>query len=273
VIFAELRGKLGADASRAHARLEDLLTSTVFGLLRYFPPQEGLLALLRRARPVRSDQGGFRVQAEDDWLHLRGIARCTVEFWPSLGRHGEPDLLLHLVDEKDRQLGLVLIETKLYSPKGMRDEVDEDLDDERPDPDQLVRYWHGLKQLSAKRADIPVSLVYLTSRTTPPTAELEASLTRAPDMRLGWLSWHDAWRVAAALAESSGHLAAVDLAALLAHKGLSAFDGFSDIEPSSFPPPTRYWMDGGWFNPVSLQPNDVTLDAWEPASPLFWEKS
>ena len=47
MIFAELHGKLGTDYSLAHERAEDLLTSSAFQLLRYLPPQRGLVALLR----------------------------------------------------------------------------------------------------------------------------------------------------------------------------------------------------------------------------------
>src|SRR4051812_26314321 len=61
MIFAELHGKLGEDYSRAHERAEDLLTSTVFGLLRYLTPADGLLAVLGHARWMCLEDGECRV--------------------------------------------------------------------------------------------------------------------------------------------------------------------------------------------------------------------
>ena len=46
MIEAVVRGNLGRNQVWAHERSEDLLTSTVFGLLRYLPPGQGIIEFL-----------------------------------------------------------------------------------------------------------------------------------------------------------------------------------------------------------------------------------
>src|SRR5260221_1764908 len=153
MIFAEIHGKLGADCSRAHDRAEDLLTSTVFGLLRYVPAEPGLLSLLRRARPIRLSEAGGSLVRESDWIDVQGISTFDVEFWPSFGRFGQPDLLLRLRDKSGSVQQMCLVELKLHAPKsgsaftdGDSDAIADDTPEEAPDPDQLVKSWQGLRR-------------------------------------------------------------------------------------------------------------------------------
>ncbi|HUX02753.1 MAG TPA: hypothetical protein VMY35_17460, partial [Phycisphaerae bacterium] len=62
MIEADLRGKLGRDASLAHDRAEDLLTSTVFGVLRYIPERTGVFPALMRSRHA--------MPMADDTIHI-----------------------------------------------------------------------------------------------------------------------------------------------------------------------------------------------------------
>ncbi len=244
MIFAELRGKLGSDCSRAHERAEDLLTSTAFGLLRYLPPSDGLLAVLRKARPVCINDGTASVRPDPNWLEVGSLAEIDVEFWPYWPGFGEPDLLLTLRDHAGSPAALVLIEAKLHSPKSSRASKGDELADEvLADPDQLVRYWQGLQELPGFPAT-PRRLVYLTKHGAAPVGELAESVRRAPQMRLAWLSWCDVWSVADSLAGTS--LPAADLAELLAYKGLKNFTGFR-AEPWQPPSVSHFWRRGGWF--------------------------
>jgi hypothetical protein len=262
MIFAELHGKLGADYSRAHERAEDLLTSTVFGLLRYLPPADGLLAVLRRARPVRVS--GQRVEVGEpgvDWFDLERVAEVRIDFWPPWGKHGEPDLLLTLRDGNRKPVAVVVIEAKLYSPKSGRASDDNSLADDAHDPDQLVNYWKGLQS----RDDVPAgkaSVIYLTRHGAPPIEELVESARRAPAMQLAWLSWRNVWEVVEGLAGAS--LVADDLARLLAHKGLKHFNGFH-AEPWQAPSVRSFWRPVTWFSQV---------DPWHPGheSAGFWHQ-
>jgi hypothetical protein len=244
MIFAELRGKLGVDYSRAHERAEDLLTSTVFGLLRYLTPADGLLAILQRARPVRVENGTIVTRSDPNWLELDPVADISVEFWPYWPGYGEPDVLLTLRDRAAQPLSLVLIEAKLHSSKSGRAGVDDEPTDEgAADPDQLVRYWRGLQVLPGFPS-VPRCIVYLTKHGAAPAEELTESVRRAPGIRLAWLSWRDVWAVADSAPRTN--LPAADLARLLAYKGLKNFNGFG-AAPWQPPPASHFWRRRGWF--------------------------
>jgi hypothetical protein len=253
MIFADLHGKLGSGYQKAHERGEDLLTSTVFGLLRYLPFDQGLGAVLRRARVVQNRAGEIVCALDSDWLRLSDGLSRPLEFWPRLRRGGEPDMRLTLAGGKE----VVLIEVKLHSGKSQLAEDDPAADDEeagggdatdereaRIDPDQLVRYFEG--QSDELSAGARLSIIYLTSHVLPPLAELQESFRRAKrgDIRLAWLSWRDVWAVAeAAKAPASGDGPAADIAALLRHKGLYQFNGFRLAELPNVQPGGRFWFE------------------------------
>jgi hypothetical protein len=196
MIFAEIHGKLGVNYSRAHDRAEDLLTSTVFGLLRYIPSQDWLLAVMRRVRSVRSVEGIVTIQQDFEWLDVAKVATVTVDFWPYWTAIGEPDILLTLEDAVGCLVAMVLVEAKIHAPKSGRAVEDDDelADDAIPDPDQLVRYWQGLRNRVPGKAQ--ARIIYLTKHGAPPTQELGESIRREPGMKLAWLSWRDIWAVA-----------------------------------------------------------------------------
>jgi len=262
MIFAEIHGKLGIDYSRAHERAEDLLTSTAFGLLRYLMPAEGLLAILRLARPVRVEGETIIIRPDPDWLGVGPIAAIDVVFWPYWPGYGEPDILLTLRDHAGCPAALVVIEAKLHSPKSSQaSEDDEPTNENVVDPDQLVRYWQGLQGLPGFHA-MPRRLIYLTKHGAAPAEELAESVRRAPGMQLAWLSWRDVWAVADSTAENS--LPAADLAQLLAYKGLKRFNGFR-VKPWQPPPVCHFWRRGAWF---------TVVPPWRGAADIkgFWER-
>jgi hypothetical protein len=244
MIFAELRGKLGVDYSRAHERAEDVITSNVFGLLRYLSPEDGLLPILRRARRVHIETDSTLLYSDLNWLDNTPCAGIDVEFWPTWSGNGQPDIFLALRDKAGHTSALVVVEAKLHSPKsGQADEQEELTDENSADPDQLVRYWRGLQSLPGS-PEIPRWLIYLTKHGAPPVEELTESLRRAPTMQLAWLSWRDIWAVAELA--SAAYLPAADLAQLLAYKGLKNFNGFH-AEPWQAPSAARFWKSRAWF--------------------------
>ena len=229
MIFAELHGKLGSGYQRAHDRAEDVLTSNVFGLLRYLPLDAGLLPLLSKVRVVRGEGAGL-TELDAGWLS--GITRYELQLWVRHADYGEPDIILRLYDDRNTLRHLLIIEAKLYSPKGgagaaAANAEDAEVGDDEVAPidrDQLVRYWQLLTRELVPRAapEAPTALlVYLTAHSAPPRTDLEESIR--PGMRLGWLSWRDVWDVARAARQ---HLPAQDLARLLDHKGFASFTGF-----------------------------------------------
>lgn len=275
MIFAELQGKLGQNHSRAHERAEDVLTSTVFGLLRYLPLAEWLMPLARRIRPIQVDRGPS-FPPDGNWLEVSRVARCNVVLWQRRSPYGEPDVLLWLRDAQGALVHLVVIEVKLYSPKsGSASYVSVDADDEDSeeelagiDRDQLARYWrfaceevvraHAADPAKKPNAPPPaVSLVYLTAHPTAPSKDLLISLAAGGSaMRLGWLSWFDVWQVVHDAAQASGSLPAADLKALLEHKGFRRFMGFR--RPTSQPSAesARFWRRRPWFCSPPFRPCD-----------------
>jgi hypothetical protein len=272
MIFAELRGKLGADYSRAHDRAEDLYTSTVFGLLRYLPDADGLFAVLRRARPVRLAGQQVVIQPDVAWLGLERVAKVTIEFWARWGDYGEPDVVLTLWAANGAPVAVVVIEAKLYATKGGRGSDDDQAADDAADADQdqLVKYWRGLHARREVQSGAEASVIYLTRHGALPTDELGESVQRAsamglPMMRLAWLSWRDVWAVAERLRGLRGYqLVAADLADLLAHKGFKYFNGFQ-AQPWQSPSTGRFWRSAPWF---------ARLRPWRPGpTPArFWQQ-
>jgi len=178
MIKALLHGKL----SREQENMEDLLTSAVFGRLRYLEPTEALLPFLANA--VTLDGG-------QPLSEIAGGAQVTYTFWPPYAEPGcapcEPDLVLN-VEFPIRRL-LVLIEVKLHS--GKSSEEDEHAESTT---DQLGKEWDNLVSRAVGLNARPV-LVYLTADVGIPREDMEASIAAYREKRGGdiptlcWLSW------------------------------------------------------------------------------------
>jgi hypothetical protein len=254
-----IRGKISRSGSNAHNRSEDLLTSTAFGLLDYFPASEGIFPLLERAwRIPVVEEDGAQIQRTGIGVPVNA-AGCRVGFWPNFRAHGEPDLLLELLSADGAVQTVVLIEAKLFSSmSGTASETDGPAAIENvPDPDQLVKYWQGLG-LYTRQVGLPRALVYLTSHSTPPLHELRASLSRDPSINLYWLSWHDVWEVAKAKAAS--HRAAKDLERLLRHLEFSTFTGFR-VQAQRSLGSGFFWP---WFTQYPQQVGSQSGHFWRP---------
>ena len=274
MIDADIRGKLRPDGSNAHERSEDLLTSTVFGLLRYLPVGQAIVPLMHRVRPAALKGRELTIQQDDadhgPWMDLSAAATCDIEFWPSFGLFGQPDLLLVFRDAAQIPVHLVVVEAKLYSPKSGEadvdvDEADIDSDADEPawNPDQLVRYWRGVLQHVLSPGTARCSVVYLTAHATPPVEDLAASLRGEHAMRLGWLSWRDIWHVTSQLArQPQPPLAAADLTRLLANRGFKALDSFKSSIPL-IPETMRFWRRKPWFHQLLAPGLNGNQHFWE----------
>jgi hypothetical protein len=92
--------------------LEDLLTADVFGVLRYLPPELGILPVLARAE---RDQATTLA----DWCAARGLlleelTRVRLAFWPELAEK-EPDIVIDVAREDGPPVLTILIEAKYRS--------------------------------------------------------------------------------------------------------------------------------------------------------------
>ena len=106
--IAEIRGKISDAGTNLSERMEDLLTSDVFGCMRYVPPQLALLPFLRTGRSIEGD-----TLAVPD----RPI-RVHYAFWPWISQAGrnacEPDVVIGLETEGNH-VHVVLVEAKYFS--------------------------------------------------------------------------------------------------------------------------------------------------------------
>ena len=171
--------------------MEDILTSSVFGILRYLPVEKGLLPFLRESQM----QG--RSHALSD---IGEGTRVEYQFWPMLqerGLHGEneiechacePDLLLKIHKANGSRL-YVLVEAKLFSSKSSRPS-----DDSHAPYDQLAREWDNLVCLSHRENAEPL-LIFLTADFSIPADQIKESrdeyLQKRPGHQFicGWLTW------------------------------------------------------------------------------------
>lgn len=222
MLAAQLRGKL----TRREEDLEDLLTSNVFGSIRYVPSPDGLIPLLTSAESVN---GSFPLK------DLQILEFPEYEFWPNMQEQNcnrcEPDVLIHLTQNNGKKI-IVLVEAKYRS--GLSSEADET---ERP-MDQLAREWDNLVNL-AKRSNATPFLLYITADFSFPNKEIneaqqEFSKKRnkciSPKMNILWTSW----RKLSKLLPTQKHLILKDLVAVLRMQGLIFFEGISipeSIEP------------------------------------------
>lgn len=185
MIEALLHGKL----SREQENMEDVLTSNVFGLLRYVQPNEGLLPFLAQAETPdgRKPLGGL--------VHVTDIACEEVAylFWPTNREKWpscEPDVVIR-VSFPHRRPAIISVEAKYHSGKSsFPDYTTERL------TDQLAREWDDLVRRSDEEGAEPC-LIFLTTDIGCPRSAIEESLEeyrrkRIEDDRtptICWLSW------------------------------------------------------------------------------------
>jgi hypothetical protein len=229
--IAELHGKISDTGSNLSERMEDLLTSDIFGCMRYLPAQKALIPFLRTARSFH----GNTLTVPDKTI------RVHYSFWPWLKLPGriacEPDVVLGLETE-EQHIHLVLVEAKYYS--GLSSE-----EDERIEPnDQLARELDNLDVVSCAtlgwkpHLDIASRVIlFVTQDMGIPRDLLARSLDeytrkRHRDGDIFWASW----RFLPSILERSLEEASVpenkaileDMLALLLRKELVMFGG---VEP------------------------------------------
>lgn len=212
--MALIHGKLSSDQEN----MEDILTSNVFGVLKYLPPWDALVPFISKAKSTEGEQ---------PLANLPKDVTAECEFWPWLQEPGcegcEPDVLIRIGGPHSKKT-LVLVEAKYRSGKSS-----DEGEDERPN-DQLAREWDNLKRLAAREGAEPV-LIYLTTDFAYPAADIESSqhesmTKRGERGRICWLSW----RHLASVISRGRHKMLEDLVAFLRRLNLTFFEGFSRID-------------------------------------------
>jgi hypothetical protein len=222
MLQALLKGKLSPEQET----IEDVLTSNVFGLLKYLPPTQGLIPFLARAVSFDGETRPF--------ADLVGNPDVSYEFWPWLEFPGclgcEPDVLLRIGHEGGSKQ-TILIEAKFMSGKSsLADEVDA-----RP-TDQLAREWDNLTYLAEEEGAEPL-LLYVTSDFGIPFEEIRASAAEYEAKRparaarfpfaAAWLSWR---HLPGTFRNTSNEMLK-DLVGLAERLGLVFFCGIRTIKP------------------------------------------
>lgn len=276
--IAELHGKLAADRAGGYEYSEDLLTSDVFGTMRYASWECGFLDWLLRAQAAPFDPLPPAIETV-----LRPAALFEVEyrFWPRLSNGREPDLAL-LLRYEDGSTLLVLVEAKYLS--GMSDyEGDASEGADALTGDQILDQVRGMEKMSRRELlewfaddgaapDEPAGLrkmhLLVTAHPALPADvyRRSAGKRRHPWPPCYWLSWD---RLAECLEPHLGQLQGgtkaliEDLHRLLDRKGLVRFRGFHTLAwgPSATAP--SFWRERWW----SQAPWQGAGDA-----PSFWHK-
>lgn len=219
--IAEIHGKISRSGSNLSERMEDLLTSYVFGNSRYLPASQYLIPVLRASTKFSGDKGDIFIKSED-------YKNLHVLFWRKYDE-SEPDVTI----ETDSHC--IFIEAKYFSGKSgtYSGETRENDDPDYKYKDQLAREWRDLKKLSKHRR---ASLVYLTNDLIFP----RESFKQAND-ELGnneefinnswWLSWskiHESLLASQKDMDQPESIIIKDILDILERKGLVRFAGFLD---------------------------------------------
>jgi hypothetical protein len=215
MLQAQLRGKL----TRKEEDLEDLLTSNVFGSMKYVPPEEGLLPLL--ASSSDSD-GKAPVQS------LQPISNVEYHFWPWIQEPKcqgcEPDVLITIRFMNNRKI-VILVESKYRSGKSSGPS------EEGAPMDQLAREWDNLIRLAEQENATPI-LLYVTDDIGYPKKSIEDSQQeylqkRKKDIKVFWISW----RKLPTLFSDKKQSILSDLVEVLRRQRLTFYEGTRRVEP------------------------------------------
>ncbi len=226
MLLAEIHGHVLETAQQD----ENHLTSTIFGHLRYIPPQVFWEELFAEAKGWPDESSLSRILS-DRGVKITDYSSLRIYFWPYHPDFGEPDLIL-CFSGRDLQSLLVLIEVKLYSGKSGTGE-----------DDQLVKYAKLLNEPHRLNTDDPLpkgaltALIYLTTRES--IEEIRNSVSLVDSMPSNFLGmfrskWQDllvAARRAAPSALGVPRTVLQDVQHFLERRGLEYFSGFQE-DPS-----------------------------------------
>jgi hypothetical protein len=232
--IAEIKGKISSIGTNLSNRMEDLLTSDVFGAFRYLPADLGLIQFLKSA--VNQNGQPLKLSIEP--------TKVNWSFWPWLeyksAKPCEPDVVIGLEDHEEN-IHVVLVESKYFSNKSSLED-----DQETHPTDQLARELHNLQLLQAKDLGWPEtktvvtrSLLYVTQDTRMPLSAINDSLKefrkkRKDEKDIYWTSWRFLPKIMERIIEHADdehrNLIISDLMDLLLRKQLTLFLGMTPLD-------------------------------------------
>jgi len=230
MIQAALQGKsFGTEYS------EDMLTSTVFGTLRYLPLDSALIPFIEEAFLYDEVRTPFWKVLNKDGIQLRCYEKVEYIFWTRHSTFGEPDLILLFTDHVHGEEDLLLVvEAKFKSPKSGVGEFD-----------QLMRYHRAITEQIEDFSHIEVAnfrgkkgyMIYLTE--SEASDEIKDSMERIKKIDkdsikgIFHLRWHQLHKILSNRLESNSSmesLIANDIIQYLERLGLREFSGISSPE-------------------------------------------
>jgi hypothetical protein len=117
VILVVIQAVLGGK-SMGYEYAEDILTSTVFGAVKYLSSNSLLIPFIESAFLYDEARTPFWQVLKNDGIDLRCYQDVEYVFWPFHPTYGEPDLIIifqqHVHGEEDL---LLIVEAKFKSPK------------------------------------------------------------------------------------------------------------------------------------------------------------
>jgi hypothetical protein len=243
MIQAELHGKLFEIENS-----EDVLTSNVFGLLKYLP-NDVFLNILDHAETL----SGKKIEFD-----LKSYIPEFI-FWENIKDYGEPDLIIKFRNKEGHEL-ILCIEVKYYSSKSGDGEND-----------QLKRYFEALS-ITSKEKSCFLGVVYLTKY--PSRKELEDSLYHIKqkelddaEEKLFQLRWFE---ITKSLENYNGvlnrheNLILKDLIKYLKYKNFVEFTGFSfQSKDFNFSTDHFYVLDHQEFKGFSFLKQDFNIEVNE----------
>jgi len=227
MLIAELEGKIPSKLKNS----EDLLTSSVFGILKYLSSPYYLQSIL---------QGSFNSTGSN--LNFdKELTLCNYVFWPRLNT-SEPDLLLHLMDMGGSEY-IICIEAKYYSGKSSEEDISIKIQNRNNSQrDQLAREIEDIHTdfcinlLNANKDKLQKRLlIYLTNDSVFPFESIEKSKQHiqkidSSKLDIYWLSWSNIYLTLKNIHEyktTQDALLLDDLKRFLENKGLGIFNGFT----------------------------------------------
>ena len=224
--IAELHGKLNPERpAGAHERMEDLLTSDVFGTMKYVGWQYGFTNWLRSAQSPDAKHYAKHVLPSDDI-----IRSVHFVFWPLLKNNREPDLLIGF-ETVTGEIVQLMIEAKYFS--GASD-IEIDIEDSTPElsgnqiADQVNCFPDRFPNVQNKV--IQNVHMYVTADDSCPlqTYERAADYILKKEIPLFWINWQSlSFFLKDIHTEDQGRQSMInDLLKLMQRKNLIPFDGF-----------------------------------------------
>ena len=267
--IAEIHGKLSPDRPYGcHERMEDLLTSDVFGTMRYLGGSDGFFDWLRTAEAPSVPQ--VRT-VPPEVIPQSGVRAVHFVFWPTLPNGREPDVAL-LLELEDAITFLVLVEAKYLA--GTSDYEAAAASDDALTGNQIADQVRALSKLSPDDIgrlfgiDDPSPLRYRLHLFVTTDQYLPLPVYRESQKHLAapwpvsayWLSWTSlAHHLESHRHQPDPGRAAMieDVLALLRRKGLVPFSGFRHSAWRRAGVIPAFWEDMWW----SLQALGVRADA------------